>query len=207
MSTMKPRTISARSTGFTLIEVLVVMIMVALISGVLFQALERAYRLKERFGVELFNVQQGQMATDWYRQSINGLYPDYPDGANVFQGREQQLSGLSTNPLSDDYGITTAVTWKLLEQPQSGTTSLVYIENKQETTILSWHGRDARFIYLDSTRTPHDRWPPPLGLFSQIPMQIQIQARDAGENITLLASPMGPTTPPLRIKDLLGLAP
>ena len=133
----------ARSGGFTLIEVLVVMTLVALVSGVLFEALERAYRLKERFGVELFNVQQGQMATDWYRQSVNGLYPDYPDGGNVFKGAEQEFSGLSTNPLGEDYGNPSAVTWKLQSQPQSGISTLVYSVGKQETAILSWRGKDA----------------------------------------------------------------
>lgn len=202
---MTSRVIHPRSTGFTLIEVLVVMIMVTLISGVALQALERAYRLKERFGLELFNVQQGQMATDWYRQSVNGLYPDYRDGANVFHGGEQEFTGLSTNPLSDDYGIVTPIAWKLHSQPQNGTTGLSYIENNQETFILSWRGNQARFIYLDDTHTAHDRWPPRLGLFPQLPTQIQIQTKDAGENITLIASPMGPTTPPLRIKDLIGI--
>lgn len=202
---MTQRAIQSRSAGFTLIEVLVVMIMVALISSVLLQALERAYRLKERFGVELFNVQQGQMTTDWYRQSVNGLYPDYGDGANVFHGGEQEFSGLSTNPLSDDYGIVTPIAWKLHSQPQNGTTGLSYTENNQETFILNWRCNQARFIYLDDTHTPHDSWPPRLGLFPQLPVQIQIQTKDAGGNITLVASPMGPKTPPLRIKDLLGI--
>ena len=197
----------SRSSGFTLIEVLVVMTLVALVSGVLFEALERAYRLKERFGVELFNVQQGQMATDWYRQSVNGLYPDYPDGGNVFKGAEQEFSGLSTNPLNADYGMPTAVTWKLQSQPQSGISTLVYVVGKQETAILSWRGKDARFAYFDDTRSAHDEWPPRLGKFPQLPMQIQIQSKDGSESMVLVASPMGPTVPLIRMRDILGIAP
>ncbi|HUX23131.1 MAG TPA: type II secretion system protein, partial [Burkholderiales bacterium] len=49
----------SNQSGFTLIEVLVVLIIVGIISGVLFQALEQAYRLQDRYGTELFRVQQG----------------------------------------------------------------------------------------------------------------------------------------------------
>lgn len=202
---MSLRPVPRRAAGFTLIEVLVVMIMLAMIGGVLFQALERAYRLQERFGLTLFNVQQGQMVADWYRQTVQGLHPDYPDGANVFQGKAQELTGLSTNPLSDDYGMPTPISWKLRSQPGNGTTDLVYVDKKQETPVLNWRTKEARFVYLDDKQTPHDTWPPRLGLFPQLPTQIQIQTTDAGESVVLVASPMGLTTPLLRIKDLLGI--
>lgn len=202
---MSLRPVPRRAAGFTLIEVLVVMIMLAMISGVLFQALERAYRLQERFGQTLFSVQQGQMVADWYRQTVQGLYPDHPDGANVFEGKQQELTGLSTNPLSDDYGMPTPITWKLRSQPESGTMDLVYADKKKETPMMSWRAKEARFVYLDAEQKPHESWPPRLGLFPQLPSQIQIQTEHAGESIRLVASPMGPTSPSLRIKDLVGI--
>lgn len=190
--------------GFTLIEVLVVLIIVAMISGVLFQALERAYRLQERFGVELFNVQHGQMAADWYRQSVQGLLPDYPDGRNIFQGKDREFSGLSSNPPSDGYGMPTPITWKIRNNQQDGTTELVYLEEKQETPILIWHGNGARFIYFDEKQTPHDSWPPPLGLSTQLPKQIQLVAKDAGEPINIVASLRGPVATLPRLQDFIG---
>lgn len=191
----------SNQTGFTLIEVLVVLIIVGMTSGVLFQALERAYRLQDRFGTELFNVQQGQMAADWYRQTVQGLHPDYPDGRNVFQGNEREFSGMTGNPLGDGYGAPTPITWKISNSQQNGTTALVYLEGTQETPILTWRGNQARFIYLDEQQTSHDSWPPPLGLSTQLPKQIQLVAKDAGEIINIVASPLGPATPLPRLQD------
>lgn len=195
--------------GFTLIEMLVVLIIVAMISGILFQALERAYRLQERFGAELFNIQHGQMAADWYRQSVQGLFPDYPDGRNIFQGKDREFSGLSSNPLSDEYGMPTPITWEMRSNQQNGTTELVYIEEKRETSVLTWRGNQARFIYLDEQQTPYDSWPPPLGLSTQLPKQIQLVAKDAGETVSIVAATMGPTMPLLRgvAQDAFGITP
>ena len=204
---MKPTVLRRRSQGFTLIEILVVMVLVALVSGVLFQALSQAYRLKERFGTELFNVQQGQMAADWYRQSVNGLYPDYPDGDNVFKGSAQEFSGLSTNPLSEDYGVVTPVRWKIQGQRANGVSSLVYVTDKQETPLFSWRSDEARFVYLDDQHEPHDQWPPAVGKFPQLPSQIQVHSKEGREPLRLVASPMGPANPLLRLKDALGIEP
>lgn len=193
--------------GFTLIEVLVVLIIVGVTSGVLFQALDQAYRLQDRFGRELFKVQQGQMASDWYRQTVQGLQPDYPDGQNIFRGKDRTFSGLSSNPLGDEYGAPTPITWRLRSNPQSSVIELVYLEGDGETAILKWRGKQARFVYLDEKQTPHHSWPPPLGLVAQLPEQIQLITEDAGEPINIIASPMGPTSPLPRPHDLFGIKP
>lgn len=193
---------ASKQGGFTLIEVLVVLIITGMVSGVLFQALERAYRLQERFGVELFSVQQGQMATDWYRQTIQGLYPDYPDGKSVFRGSDREFSGLSINPLGSEYGTPTPITWRIRSNRQNGTTELVYLEGEQETNILSWSGHETRFVYLDDKQTPHESWPPPLGLSTQLPKQIQLVAEDAGDPVNIIAATMGPAMPLPRPQEL-----
>lgn len=189
-------------SGFTLIEVLVVLIIVGTVSGLLFQMLGQAYRLQERFGTELFSVQQGQMSTDWYRQTVQGLRPDYPEGRNLFNGSENEFSGLSNNSLGNNYGAPTPITWKIRKNQASGNTELVYLEGKQETSILTWHSNDAHFIYMDEKQEPHDSWPPALGLWSQLPKQIQLVTRDAGDPITIVATPMCTAVPMPRIKDL-----
>lgn len=189
--------------GFTLIEVLVVLILVAMVSGILFQALERAYGLQKRFGTELFRTQQGQMVIDWYRQTVQGLYPDQAGGRNLFKGNDREFSALSVNPLGQDYGAPTAIRWSLRSNLDTGATELIYGESNDETPLIAWRGKEGKFIYFDAQQEPHDQWPPPLGLFPQLPSQIQLSATDDSTPITIVATPMGPTEPMLRPQDLL----
>lgn len=188
--------------GFTLIEILVVLIMTGMVSGILFQALERAYRLQERFGTELFSAQQGQMATDWYRQTIQGLRPDYPDGKSLFKGSGKELSGLTDISLGQNLGVPTPVSWRIRQNQISGHTELVYIEGQQQTQILAWPSNEAHFVYMDDKQAPHDLWPPPLGAWPQLPQQIHLITHDGISPIHIVASPMSTTMPRLRIKDL-----
>lgn len=193
---------ASKHSGFTLIEVLVVLILMGMISGVLFQALQQAYGLQERFGTELFGVQQGQMATDWYRQTVQGLDPDYPEGSNKFHGTEQEFSGLSNNPLSTESGAPTPITWKLRRNILNASTELVYLDGKQETPILNWSSNDVHFVYIDDKQDRHDSWPPPLGLAVQLPTQIQLVIKGAGESAIIVATPMGPSKTLPRLQDL-----
>ena len=196
-----------KNAGFTLIEMLVVLVITALVSGVLFQALERSYSLQRRFGVELFKNQQGQMAIDWYRQSVQGLIADTPGESGVFKGEAHSLAGLTTTPLSEDFGMSTPFRWSLVIAADGSQTELVYRERDTDTVVLRWQGAQAKFVYLDDTLTAHDTWPPPLGLFSQLPRQIRVDASDNGEAVVIVATPMGPLDPAPRLQDVFGVPP
>ena len=196
-----------RLAGFTLMEMLVVMMIVALVSGVLFQALERAYRLQERFGSELFKVQQGYMAVDWFRQSVQGLYPDSDDGRNKFSGEEHAFSGLSSSPLGEDFGAPTPVRWALRANTQNGSMELVYTDTKgAETALLRLPGQHARFVYVDDKQQTSSSWPPPLGRWKQLPSQVQLLT-DGPEPFGIVSVPMGPKMPAPRTSALFGATP
>lgn len=199
----RPRTLIYQ-TGFTLIEVLVVLIMTGTITGVLFQALERAYRLQDDFGAELFGAQQGQMATDWYRQTVQGLRIDYPDSKNLFKGSEQEFSGLSDNSLGRKAGAPAPIRWQIRKNLRSGLIELVYSEQDKDTPILSWQTKAARFAYIDDQQTAHDIWPPPMGRWPQMPKHIQLVTLGGNgvDPITIIASPLSTAMPPLRMNDL-----
>lgn len=194
------------SNGFTLIEILVVLIIVGMTSAVVFQAFDRVYRLQNRFGVELFNAQQGAMSIDWFRQTVQGLLSDYGDGANKFSGSAHEFSGLSTNPLSGEYGSATGIRWKIFFDPQTGKTQLVYTDARVESPVAVWQGGAARFVYMDDRLEPHDTWPPALGMWPQLPRLIRVEAMDNGEPLAIMAIPLGSPVPLPRPQDFFGAA-
>ena len=180
-----------------------VLMLATLASGILFQALGQTFRLQHRFGVELFESQQGYMAMDWFRRSVEGLLPDYPDGKDKFTGTAKRFSGLTTNSLSGDYGVPSGFSWELVFDPTSGSTRLVYNDGKQAVPILSSPGNVGRFVYVDARGGTHETWPPPLGQWPQLPQALRLEGWHERQPVLTMV-PMGPAEPPPRIRDIMG---
>src|ERR1700691_6213519 len=92
-----------RSAGFTLIEMLVVLLIVGMTTTLLFQMLSQTIRMQRYAGIQIADTRQGAMEADWFRQLVNGLQPDYVGAKDVFKGTSRKLAGLSNNPLTADY--------------------------------------------------------------------------------------------------------
>jgi general secretion pathway protein J len=179
-----------RKGGFTLLEMLVVLIIVGFITSILFQALDQIYKLQSRFGLQLAESQQGAMYTDWFRQVVQGLQTDFSNGKQKFQGTDTEFSGLTTSPLSADYGAPTMITMSLQYNNREEMTELQYLVNGQKTKLSSWSGRKVtRFIYVDSLGDRHDSWPPPFGIWPQLPDMILLQSQKDDEPKLISAVP------------------
>ena len=188
-----------QSRGFTLVEILVVLIITGFIVAILLQSLHQVFRLQTHFGREIFRTQHGAMYADWFRQSIQGLIPGYEGGKQKFRGESRRLTGLSLAPLGLENGTLALFTWRLEFDSRSGATSLFYGEagDKQALSILTWQGNVGRFIYVDSENQKHDNWPPFLGKWSQLPSAIYLESGTTDQLQLLIAAPRGATSPQL----------
>jgi len=142
------------------------------------------------------------MLSDWFRQSIEGMHPDYPDGKNSFHGTARSLTGLTTNPLSTYYGLPTPLHWEIAFDPISGNSRLLNVADEHPVPILAWQGNQGQFVYLDAQGDAHDTWPPPLGQWPQLPSAIRLELTRDGAPETIMAVPMGPTTLLTRTRDV-----
>lgn len=196
------------SRGFTLIEILVVLVITGFIVTILLQSLHQVFRLQTHFGSEIFHTQSGAMYTDWFRQSINGLMPDYADGKQKFSGERRKMSGLTLSPLDQESGVPASFVWRLEFDPHSGQTGLYYgdaRETRPSLPVLFWPGDSGRFIYIDAENEPHDSWPPFLGKWPQLPRAIYLESGAAEQLRLIVAAPLAADTPPLRRKDIEAL--
>jgi prepilin-type N-terminal cleavage/methylation domain-containing protein len=196
---------AAPAHGFTLVEMLVVLILTGLISGILFQALSQVFHLQSRIGAETGALRQQAMVADWFRQTIAGAQPDFEDGKNKFQASRRRIAGLTTTPLTAEQGALEPFTLTLEFDSRRGETVLRYGEGGDATALMAWPGDYGQFVFLDADHAEHEGWPPAtLKKPAQLPAAVRLEGRRDGEPWNLLAVPGGPGQPRLRVRDVIG---
>lgn len=197
---------SLHQTGFTLIEMLVVLLIVAMAGGLVFEGGAQVMGMQARLEGQLSQLRGLSLRADWIRQLVQGLQPDFQDGAQIFKGSPHGFSGLSTNPLSGDYGGIEPFTLSLEQDRIHGEMTLRYGTKPDAPAILHWQGDRGGFHYLDDKGEAHEDWPPPLGLWPQLPSAITLEG---GGDVTwlIVATPAGPRWPSPRPSDMMAGVP
>jgi prepilin-type N-terminal cleavage/methylation domain-containing protein len=159
-----PRAPRARQRGFTLVEVLVVLIITGLVSSILFEGLSQSVRIRRTAGIELSRVQRDAMKVAWYRQVVNALVPDYPDGTERFKGGPTAFTGLSTASVGIVLDSAAPVAMALAIDVATNTTSVrvtTVDAGGRGTTVelLKLDGSDYAFRYLDDQDQVNNEWP------------------------------------------------
>jgi len=149
--------------GFTLLEMLVVLVLVGLMSTLLLQGFSYVLHLRTRFLIHLEDAQQGALKEYWFRSTVAGILADYKDGEHIFQGNERQLSGLTIASLDNVAGMPAAFVWQL--HSANDMTTLRYQNSQGEFwEIARWQGNQGRFRYRAVDGKWYERWPPKLGM-------------------------------------------
>lgn len=197
---------SSRKSGFTLLEMLVVLVIVSLVFSLLMGALHQAGMLQMRLSETQDETLGPQMAEDWFRRVIAGIQPDERLAPHVFRGGDRQLSALTLEAIAPaNAGIPTAFTLSLEDDSASGKTLVKYTEPGLSFVLMTLDGRDGHFVYEEDSGEESDAWPPRKSDPPQIPSLVRLawgQGEKAGE---LAGRPAGPTIPLPRIGALFGL--
>ncbi|WP_334021624.1 PulJ/GspJ family protein [Alteromonas sp. S015] len=153
---MKPK---RAERGFTLLEMMVVLVIVSLISVLLMQGFSFVIGLQERIRVQLVTVQNVELKEQWFRLVTRAIIREDTAPDDRFQGDNNQFSGTTLQPLHNKLGVPTQVQWRIEYDGEN--TSLFYSEADEEPIrIISWRGREQSFQYLDEEGVFHDEWPP-----------------------------------------------
>jgi general secretion pathway protein J len=151
-----------RVGGFTLLEVIVVLVIVSLLMTLLTQALWIGTDMLRRSSVEAAAQADESMRLAWYRDLVGGLQPDRDKGPQSFAGQPRRFSGLSAGAPLLDTGAALPVKVELVFDARANRTRLTLTTPaaEQPLDILSWPGEQGVFVYLDEGGRSHPSWPP-----------------------------------------------
>ena len=149
----------ARNRGFTLLEMMVVLVIVSLISVLLMQGFSFVMGLQERIRAQLTKVENLELKEQWFRVVTRSLIREDNAEEGVFEGDLEHFSGTTLQPLRNDVGLPTKIAWRLVYEGDR--TILQYSEgNDDPVTMLVLPNQRQNFKYLATDGEFHDVWPP-----------------------------------------------
>lgn len=177
--------------GFTLMEMLVVLILLGLLLSLVFDALGVFRIANDRIAARTAEQRTSELGWRWLADSVSGLRaarqpePEFKGGADAF-------SGLSTQPVRGGAGVPAAIDWRLVQDADGDW--LEYRQGEADPIRLRAPEGLAGFAYFDGERRWHREWPPRLGLQTPLPAAVAfVVAADGGEVLHPVAV-LGPRT-------------
>jgi prepilin-type N-terminal cleavage/methylation domain-containing protein len=192
--------------GFTLVEMLVTLAIVAMISGLLWQAMQQTFQVERLLQGSGTERQMQVVRREWVRSLLEAALPDRLGAAEQFHGNGGEVT-LTSAEMPDLAGFNAG--WMRLafeRDARTGEHRLLArsISTKaerdawqdralSEATLLQWSGRAPRFRYLDAQGEWHDAWPVPGAPVQRLPKAVML---DLGDEVggSLIAR-MGATEP------------
>jgi general secretion pathway protein J len=191
----------ANGAGFTLVELLVVLVLLGLISSLLMQGFTYVLQLRLRFAAHLQQQQVGRLQEHWFRTLVAGITPDREDGQHIFQGQSTTMRGLTLGSLTVP-GTPTPFTLDLPTLDRQ--MELHYQLTPQDHWVLVREsGAAAEFSYRDRQGVWHESWPPEEEAAEQLPVAVQLFMPRQPEPLQWIVAIAGRREPKPDIRDLL----
>lgn len=145
--------------GFTLLEMMVVLVLVSLITVLLMQGFSFVVGLQERIRNQLVLIQELELREQWFRIVVRSHHRGRAVDQAPFIGEPNEMSGLVLQALVGGTGMPTKVTWRLERQGLESVLS--YQEAELEPVrIMAWSDEAPEFRFLDASGTLNEYWPP-----------------------------------------------
>ena len=201
-------TMKTHNRGFTLLEVLVVLIITGMLTAVLTQALGFVLQIRLSVMNKITGLEKTAVTRSLYLSPLEGLVPDYPEKPDIFVGSENKIHGLTTHAIENRPGAIVPFEMYFDSDPNNSQTTLIYKERGREPLKLgSWPGNVGRFTYKDRTGPWLAAWPPAQAIGkerpSQTPWSVRIEM-GTGFPSALVAYVAGPHDRISRLQDTFG---
>ena len=162
---------SIAAGGFTLVEMLVVLVLVSLMGTLVVQG--TGFFLGQYATVKRHHRESSLTALHqhWFGATVAAMVPSRL-AARRFSGNDRSFQGVTLQPLAARAGRPVRVRWSI----NSG--RVLYTErDAQPWTILSGHDRTLGFQYAGSSGEWHEAWPPN-GNEEHIPRMVRLRSSD-----------------------------
>lgn len=188
-----------RPRGFTLLEALVTLVIVALIVTLLMQALQQSLDLRVRLLRHQSETRVASLQEHWFRESVAGAMADLPDAFGRMEGRADSLALVTLQPVGAS-GIA-RVRWWL--EPVDGGHALHYADpDWEDITVVPGPLDGARFEYLEPDGKWTDRWIPEAGDRIVLPRMVRLRASTAEGNLDWMVPILADPGLPIMLRPL-----
>lgn len=168
--------------GFTLLEILVVLVVVSLISTLLIQGFIQALNTQTRQQKIIYQIQQTTLINNWIKKSISGIIAVQSEQGQPFTGSSDSLQGFTTQALAQSAGSPANIHWSITQQDNN--IQLRYrqaehidwqIFHRPRVSSRQNQSLSAGFQYRDEQGKWYQQWPPKNSIEkNQLPEAVQI---------------------------------
>ncbi len=164
-----------RATGFTLLEMLVTLVIVAMLAAVLGQGMQQVARVEERLQASGADSQLNMIRREWLRSLIEASLPEQLNAKPQFHGDATGFTFASSEALNVKGSIGGVLHLSLRRDTGRNTgavilaTALSSDDQAATPALLSWRGPLGSIKYLDMKGQWHEQWPLPNDLLLPLP--------------------------------------
>ena len=188
-----------RARGFTLLEALVTLVIVALIVTLLMQALQQSLDLRVRLLRHQSEARVASLQEHWFRESVAGAMADLPDAFGRMEGRADSLALVTLQPVGMR-GVA-RVRWWL--EPVDGGHALHYADPAwEDITVIPGPLDEARFEYLAPGGEWTDQFLPEADDLIVMPRMVRLRARTADGSVDWMVPVLADPRLPILLRPL-----
>lgn len=142
-TTIRPRILSSRPhNGFTMIELLVVLVIVGITTSLLITGLTTTWSSFDRLSQKNLTQSRGQIPKSWFLKSVNAALLGHPE-KSMFSGTQEQFTFTSFMSPDDDLERPRRITWLLSENEGVHSLSFSFVDidrdgNTQSKGVTVW---------------------------------------------------------------------